>query len=269
MHSAAEWKAINKAAKHPLFAAFVFLSILNVECDELHIFYLGISQYFIGSICKIIVYRFFRGTLDERVSALWSRIMLKYDELGTEHQFTAMSSTTFLHPTKPVDTQPKIKGQGSEIKGVVEPLMAVWNDLKDTSTHDGKVSEALLSLSKIQKILTDHKFDAFLPMDVSVNFVQHTDDCLEAYSWLGVAADRRNEFLFTGAPKLHWAWHLADRSRFLNPRVVATFSGEHFVQNMKRIAAKCASASPLHAIPIKVMEKNRWGQFLDDKQCTH
>ena len=37
VHSAEQWREFGKGASHPRFAYFVFLSTLNVECDELHI----------------------------------------------------------------------------------------------------------------------------------------------------------------------------------------------------------------------------------------
>ena len=235
MFTALEWRAANPAARHPLFAEFAFLSILNIECDELHILYLGINQYFLGSVMKVIVFRSTDGSIDVRVASLWNKILEKYASMDIEHQFTHLSASSFLDPKKPRDTFPKLKGQGSEIKGLVDPLLEVWKDVTTTSGFDNRLLTALQALSDMQGILTEHKFDAFLPVDASKALVVFTDIFLREYSAIGVMADNMTppQFLFSGAPKLHWLWHMSYRSHFLNPRRVATFSGEDFVKHQK------------------------------------
>ena len=42
-----EWRLANPTM-HMLFKTFTFLSALNIDPDELHILYLGVSQYLLG-----------------------------------------------------------------------------------------------------------------------------------------------------------------------------------------------------------------------------
>ena len=171
-----------------------------------------------------------------------------------------------MDPQKPVEAYPKLKGQGSEIKGLVDPLLEVWKAVKTTSDFDRRILLALQALCDLQGILTEHKYDCFLPRDVSSDLVKQTDIFLREYSALGVMADNMNppQTLFSGAPKLHWLWHMSYRSYFLNPRRVATFSGEDFVKHQKKIVGKCCAATKLHNVPKTVMEKNRWSMHLED-----
>ena len=55
--SVSEWRNANPHM-HVLFRTFVFLSAWNVEPDELHILYLGLLQYLLGSVLWIFVFNF-------------------------------------------------------------------------------------------------------------------------------------------------------------------------------------------------------------------
>ena len=247
-HTAEEWRTFADAVLHPLFAAFEFLSCLNVEVDELHALYLGISQYFAGSILKILVYRMTDPDMRVRVNKVWSMILLQYSRLTPKHQFTQLKPSSFLDSAKPFEKYPKLKGSGGELKGLTEPLLAVWLEMQDGSDHDKRVTTALIALCGLQEILDDHKNDMFFSVESSKQFIEHMDVFLAEYSWLGVAADARSEALFTGAPKLHWLWHMTDRSRFINPRRVACFNGEDFMKHIKKIGNRSSAGTRLHQI---------------------
>lgn len=262
-HTASEWRAQSRAVQHPLFAIFIFLTMLNVEADELHILYLGIHQYFLGSILWLMTYKYFTGPLENRIQSIWILILNQYRLQGTDHQFTHMGVSSFLDPQKPTRKFPRLKGRGAEIKGLVDPLLAVWNNVRTASAHDKCVTHALEALSCMQRILDEHKYDLFFTPAASQEFIRQTDAFLLDYSWLGVQADSRSELLFSGVPKLHWLWHMADRSLFLNPRRVACFTGEDFVKHMKKIAVKSSAGTALHKIPLTVMQKHRWGVHLE------
>ena len=51
-----QWRAWKGASMHRLFTVFSFLSVENMEPDELHIFHLGVSGYCWGSILYLLVY---------------------------------------------------------------------------------------------------------------------------------------------------------------------------------------------------------------------
>ena len=77
LHTPREWRRLN-LGMHDLFTKFAFLSAVNIEPDEMHILYLGICQYHLGSILWLLVFRLMPSTAENNMRALWSGIMLEY-----------------------------------------------------------------------------------------------------------------------------------------------------------------------------------------------
>ena len=269
IHTVLAWLAV-AGELHPLFTKFVFISILNVEADELHILYLGVAMYFLGSILHILTFDIFATVdEDEAFHTIWTAILDEYRLQKTPVQFTSMSTSSFIPSTGRKSTYPKLKGRGAEIKGLALPLLAVWSKFKRDTVHDRKVQKALSLLCDMQHILDDWKEDAFMSTAASETFMNTTEDSLREYSYLGDQAGRSGKCLFSAVPKLHWLWHMAYRARWLNPRRVATFMDEDFVKYMKMIGERCTAGTQLHNVPISLMDKYRWGMFVEslDEPC--
>ena len=107
----------------------------------------------------------------------------------------------------------------------------------------------------------------FLPKDISKTFQLVTDNILNKSSRLANAADRDGRLLFAMVPKFHWLWHLAQRSRFLNPRRGSTSIDETFVGIMKEIVKSSAHGTRAEAVPESVMEKYVLGMHFALKFC--
>ena len=88
---------------------------------------------------------------------------------------------------------------------------------------------------------------------------------LDAYSTLGKAADRKVRMLFSGVPKLHWAWHLAERASYVNPRRSANFLDEDFQRLIKKLAQGCTAGRRIDLIPLVMMDKYRHGMDLAEE----
>ena len=121
------------------------------------------------------------------------------------------------------------------------------------------VKVLLENLAQIQNILSDYKHDLFLPPRTAALLRKTPDAFLMYYTRLGNACDAKGRLLFNAVPKLHWLWHMAARSRYLNPRRAATFIDEDFVKQLKRICAKCVAGTQQHFVPRRLMLKYRWG----------
>ena len=194
---------------------------------------------------------------------IWKSLLEAYKALKTPVQFTSMSLKSFK-PDKKKSKFPKLSSKGAECKHLLKPLLRVWDEHSRKTAHDDKVRSTLVTLDMMQDILDDYSTECFLPVPVSEKFKQLTDDFLAGYTWLGLRADERGQFLFTAAPKLHYLWHLAARSVFLSPRRVACFIDEDFVKFMKRIAARSTAGTQPHLVPAAVFEKLKWHFHLKD-----
>ncbi len=111
MVTAAEWRRANPAM-HPLLRAFLFLSALNVEWDALHILYLGVFGYMLGSVLAILVRTVMRGTSDENMAAVWQYIIQFYNENATPQQLSALSIASFIAIKDRATSYPRLKGNG-------------------------------------------------------------------------------------------------------------------------------------------------------------
>ena len=75
---------------HRLFTVFAFLSVENMEPDELHIFHLGVSGYVLGSILYLLVYVLLVGSPHDNLNRVWQAILNHYNAHDTASQYTNM-----------------------------------------------------------------------------------------------------------------------------------------------------------------------------------
>jgi hypothetical protein len=261
LRSAQDWRA-RQTNMHLLFSSFPFLSILNVEPDELHVLYLGICQYFLGSMLWLLSHGFDERPA-EKIKAVWTSVLEEYRRLSTPVQYSSLSLSSFLDMDQQTKSFPKLKGKGAEVKHLLVPLARVWRRSAATSDFYALVSDASSSLARAQEVLDLHKYDLFLSQDSVHIFQTSIDDFLRGYTRLGLLADSKGFLLFSAVPKLHWAWHLAQRASFLNPRRAACFIDEDFVKHIKKLASASASGTALHRIPGKLMAKYRHALSLE------
>ena len=242
-----------------LFQTFAFLTCHNIECDELHILYIGVSQYFLGSILWWMVFVLLVDTPMANMRRVWELIVAHYQANRVVCQYSTLTISSFIDPNKPRAHYPKLKGRGAEAKWLVGALLHAMRTIRRAGDAiDLRMITALEHLLEMQRILDAHKYDCFFPVEVARDFRGVVDQFLADYTWLGVQADRLHLFLFSGVPKLHWLWHMAHRAHYLNPRRAACFIDEDFVGRVKKIAVRCTAASALHRVPTYVMQKYRW-----------
>ena len=262
LRTAESWRA-QAEHKHVLFEKLEYLSILNIEADELHVLHLGISQYFLGSILYLLTFKLMPGTAAENLIQIWDGLLSEYTKYPGYTQYSSLALSSFIDVKKSKTSYPRLKGRGSEVKNRVGPMLAVFRKFGHGWEHAGHATLGLESLGKLNFMLDDYKGDAFLPVGKALEFRVIMDTFLSAYTKLGNAADESDDLCFSAVPKLHWAWHLAYRAYWLNPRRVACFLDEDFVKYMKQLASRCGCSTQLHRVPLFLMEKYRYGVELD------
>ena len=195
--------------------------------------------------------------------AVWDMVAKFYNENGTTSQFTSLCLTMLHDPTKPKGNYPKLKGRGAEVKGLVPALRHVWERCHNASDEmHSMVLRALVCQCEMQSTIDDYAHEFFFPPEVATSFRAVVDRFLNAYSWLGAAADRNGDLLWSMVPQIHWLWHLAFRSQYLHPRRGACLLDEDFVGKIKRIVQNTTASKQLHLIPAVTLEKWRWGKHI-------
>ena len=263
MYTPTGWRSIHP---NPFYLLQLpFLSCWHVEPYELHVLYLGTAQYFLGSVLALMVYTIMPETPKANLHKVWTIIAEYYKENGTSCQFSHLQLSLFSEPKAPSRSYPRLSGRGAEVKDICGGVAKAWATTKDDAV--GKiedriwilVSAALKHQLAFQKILSDYADDNFLPPMVAKSLMSETLAHLQAYSALVNWADAEKLCLFSMVPKHHWLVHLAQRAFYLNPRRGNTLVDEDFVGRWKKVVAASAHGTEAHAVPLKTMEKYRWG----------
>jgi hypothetical protein len=260
--TAKEWRATT-AEKHWIFQCFPFLSHLNVTPDELHIYHLGVSQYILGSLLWLLVYRILPGDPAANLDKVWNRIVEYFKEHKPPCQFSNLTLTSFTDPKTPKKVYPKLKGKGAEIKSFLCAMKGVWHHCARPSNREDEWAQSLLdAVFDVQSVISSGADKLFLSEAEVKKLRDATDDMLRFYTRLGNVADKKGDLLFNQVPKCHWSWHLAYFAQFLSPRRGSCWLDEDFVRHLKLITQRCTASTPLHGIPLTVSLKYRWGMHL-------
>ena len=118
---------------HILFRWFSFLSVHNIEADELHVLHLGVSQYLLGSVLWLLTYKMLDSTPIDNFEYIWEQLLIEYRKTAGGTEYTSLSIASFVNPDKHDTTYPRLKGRGCEVKSLVGPLCDIWARVKKKS----------------------------------------------------------------------------------------------------------------------------------------
>jgi len=113
--------------------------------------------------------------------------------------------------------------------------------------------DMLLDLAKLYDIIDRNHFhltaaDAQLFGDVVQSFLQR-------YAWLCSDCQARDRKTWHLTIKFHMEIHLAEQSRFMNPKLGWNYGYEDFVGKVVRIAKSCLVSRAHVKVPEKVLSK--------------
>jgi hypothetical protein len=267
LHTVEEWEGL-----HPLHYIFAlgFLTLFNIEPDELHVIYLGIGQYFLGSIIALLVFVILPDGHVKNMDRIWEHILEVYSILQVPTQFGALNIAS-LFPggeNKWGDVYPKLGGKGAEIKWLIIAMSVVWKRLvgddgtSDPPSLNNRCLRALETLATIIDIIDAETEANFLKPASIAEIIRLADLFLHDFSRLSKSADENGFRVFTCPPKLHYFWHWARRCAFLHPRRGSCFSDEEFVGIIKTIAHSCVMGAPLNLASVKtILKYYAWRDF--------
>ena len=116
----------------------------------------------------------------------------------------------------------------------------------------------------MDQILDAYPQEAKLPEDASQAWAMAAFRFLSCFSELAkfYLANKVNGVyctLFNITIKCHYLAHIALRVRFLNPRKGWCYTGEDFMQQIKRVAAASCKGNKIYRVGNKIIEKYCWG----------
>ena len=97
----------------------------------------------------------------------------------------------------------------------------------------------------------------FMPSAAARQAMQHMQQLIENYQWLQAQSELVGEWYCPIKPKLHLVWHLADGSKFVNPRFTWTYKCESWVGKVSTIAASCAHGTRSSNLTVALAAKYR------------
>ena len=147
---------------HWLFLMLPYLSVHNLEPDELHVLYLGVLQQMFGSVLFVLCFHVMPGTSTENVKAAWTSICRFYRVHSTKTQFTNMRLSSFHEAGE----YPKLKGKGAEIKDLTPALLELWMEHSNPMEQEHLlISGMLQSQCVANDILHEFKDEMLLPLE--------------------------------------------------------------------------------------------------------
>ena len=263
-----EWRALNPHM-HRFFLQFAFLSNANVQLDELHVLYLGVCMYFLGSVLWLLAYELNPTVAPERnIERVWGIVLAYYTANQVPCQYSSLTLNSFCNPRAHRTHYPILKGKGAEVKYLTEPLIAAWKEFRrPRNSHDSRVLGALQHVLAIQDIIGLWSDELLMPEEDVHTLRNEIDKFLADYTYLGLQADARHQCLFSAVPKLHYLWHLGNQAMWLSLRRSACWIDEDFVGIMKRLAARCTASAELHRVPMMMMTKYGYGDWFEELFC--
>ena len=257
LYTVAAWRALLGAELHWLFLRLPYLSMNNVDPDELHVFHLGTSKRLCGSVLWALCYLGLPKSASDNMNEIWLHIIESYRTHKIDTQYSSLTLSTFCDPKSPRGDFPYLNGKAAEIKDLILPLLECWEHFRPGYNFN-LVRDLLRSQLTTQGILSGFSTELFLPLPEVDEIMAATDIFLARYSALANIADAEARLLWNMVPKFHYAWHWSRRAIYLNPRRSNCAIDEDFVGLVKTCVASCCSGTPIEEVPCKVMEKQEW-----------
>ena len=197
-----------------------------------------------------------QGTPDENITAVWDKVRTYSTEMGIKDGYRNMHIGMFCMRSRPNFKFPKLKGRAVEVKNLGPPLLKAWIDYMDHGSTVHRQVRLLLQCNvRMEEILSDNKDRNKLPVAEHTKLMKECESFLvlstavaHHYNGIGIKA-------FNIVPKHHLLWHACQQSRFLNTRMTWCFSGEDFMQHVRRLGQSVIRGTPANMLSKKMARK--------------
>ena len=245
---------LSPISDHPLWK-IKGVSSFSAAQDELHCLELGPLLHFLGGVLKKLIFERMSGSPDDNLNRIWERIQELYNELGSTTRLTNLQMRMLLDIKKPYAKPPVLKCKAAEARNLVAVFAAMLQELNDTPEYK-HMAEACVGLQGFYDVCEQSSFvlndsQAQLAMECMRCFLLH-------YQWLNNFCAASHSLCFHFVPKFHFALHLAEEAKFLNPRFTWTYKAEDFIGKMALMATSCIKGTRSTKIAFKAMHKYRY-----------
>jgi hypothetical protein len=241
-------------ASHPNALPFLllfFITIATINPDWMHIKYLGVDQYFFGSVLKVLTHHFLPGDPADNMCLVMGHLKTYFKSKKVPNAYKLITVNMYSNKDAP-----KLKGRAAELRHLGGALLHVFTMLMDNENTLHKNIRLTLKLNvKLEQLLDDCSGWNFKGEEFN-KFLQVGHDFCTGYNACADTANRVHGWeLFTITIKLHLLLHCVLRSRLLHPKASWCFGGEAFMKVAKQLHSSCTRGLKPHAATVKMTEQ--------------
>ena len=233
---------------HPIIGLKAF-SRYSAPGDLMHSGCLGIVQYFVGSVLHEMIYDHELSVRPQSALAIiWDWIRDEYQRQGITNKLTNLTLDMISSSKKGACLNAKA-AESQSLLFALREILVRHGTSSDHRKHRLRACETLCGFYKTVK-------DAGMFMtEAEATFARkQVEQHLLHYNWLLKNAINRGVLLYPLVTKHHMVWHLADASRFLNPRVFWCYEFEDFIGDVVVSARSCLAGTQMRHIGAKILE---------------
>lgn len=230
--------------------------------DPMHCIEIGPGGIAVANIMYDLLYKIYTGFKGERLQRLFKDIQDSYDALGiTDNKISKLEYSYFSTPAAPHQNYPDIMHSAIKARQCryLIPVMAkLCNDyLQPEDKYSCHRLECLQGLANALDIVDAGGL--FLGTELKA-YETAMNSFLVHFAALRVLSGDRQQWNMT--PKLHYMVHIMMEAKWLSPKAVWCYSGEHMVGNVAALAQSCLSGTPPHMVPETLCFKYRVGKHM-------
>ena len=235
-------------SEHPIFT-LTGCTRFCFHGDLQHTYHLGVDGYFVGSVFSDIIENHgWPGSAEAKTEQLWDLVRLQYGKFDSPTRIACLRHAMFKQPGR----WASMRGHAMEIYQLLCCLPFVLEVLFDGSPYHQARLQACRHLLRIHAIFSDG--GVFLGDAAAAEALTCADQFLLLNNLLLNVAVERHQLHYGLVTKHHLMWHIADLSKFQNPKFTACFEFEDFMGKVKKCAQASMAGSSLPLIGSKVLE---------------
>jgi hypothetical protein len=236
-HTLETWKASGRLLP---VCSLPGVTLFHIMPDTLHIVDKGVALHVLGNCIFQLIQEEpdVQGSLEARVHFVFYLLQREYEQQNTPARARIPGLTMGMvcasdarNPT----AYPCLSGvKAAHVRHLVAALLPVLERLsKGTQLELHRLKVVRLLREYYEIIMTN---PPVLPKPVAARLMIVVHSCICHYAFLANAYARSGKKLFLMPPKMHYWFHQAQMSRYVNPRAAWTYAGEDYVGRIARVA---------------------------------
>ena len=219
--------------------------------DLMHTGDLGVVCWLFGAVFWELIYDGpLAGTIGHRLDQLFALIQSVYDELATTSRLGQLKRSMFERAGQ----FPCLSAKAAEARHLVPVMAIILERLDSGSDRDGHRHAAAKALCDMYEIFYAH--GRCLPAGAADRAVACVNAFFEHNTWLMRHATDNARLLYHMVTKTHMLFHIADLSRWMNPRYIWCYSSEAFMKDVVSAARSSIASTPKHLLGSKVVQQS-------------